>query len=146
MTLRINTPDLDVDELMKEVRSRIAARKADGKYEQYDLSAAAALEMDNIKIDQDHLSQYLPNLWRASNIDLGDFPISAKVPVLGKGIVILKKLIWKLLKFYTWRLFSQQKEFNARAAVLIQALILRYEQKIIALEERIAALEEEGRS
>ncbi len=144
MSVEITTPGVNVEEIMSEVRSRIAARKAEGKYEQYDLSTSAALAMDNIKIDQEHLSNELPNLWRASNVDLGDFPIRPKTPVLGTGSVLLKKILWKLLKFYTYRLFSQQKEFNARAAVLIQAVILRYERMISGLEERIETLENEN--
>ncbi|HOO78314.1 MAG TPA: hypothetical protein PLI51_05960 [bacterium] len=146
MSVDVGTSGIDVEAIMAEIRERIAARRASGEYEAYNLAAARALEMDNIRLDHENLVSCLPDLWRASNVDLGDFPIPVKTPVLGAAAVLLKKIIWKLLKFYTFRLFSQQKEFNARSTVLIQAMVLRYEQKLAALEAEIARLREEGAS
>jgi len=145
MTLSIATGGIDPEAIMAEIRARVEERKESGGYRAYDLAAVRARELDNIRIDYERLSDCLPDLWRTANVDLGDFPIPAKTPGLGVPVAALKKVIWKLLKFYTFRLFSQQKEFNARAAVLLQAVILRYEGRLAELEERIGRLEKRDR-
>ena len=51
--------------------------------------------------------------------------------------MLLKKLIWKLLKFYTYRLFSQQKEFNCQVVNAITSLNKRWEEEIEEIKKRL---------
>ena len=57
-------------------------------------------------------------------------------------MVLLKKLIWKLLKFYTFRLFSQQKDFNAKMVSVSEGINRKLDRKLAVLEDRLERLSE----
>ncbi len=136
-TFEINTPGIDVEAIVATIRERVEEKKRSGVYDQYNISPAVALEIDNLRTDADYLNYYLDSIWSAADIDLGDFPIQSKSPLLGRPVVWLKKIIWKLMKFYTFRLFSQQKEFNVKMASIVHGLDMKYEARLAALEEKV---------
>ncbi|MFH1039034.1 MAG: hypothetical protein V1789_10255 [PVC group bacterium] len=136
-TFEIKTPGIDVEEIMARIRERVEEKRRRGEYSRYNLSAATALEMDNLRSDDAYLDYYLKTIRRAADVDLGDFEIFSKTFLVGRPVVWLKKIIWKLMKFYTFRLFSQQKDFNARMAGIVQGLDAKYERRLAALEEKI---------
>lgn len=136
-TFEIKTPGIDVEAIMGRIRERVEEKRRSGIYDRYNLCAATALEMDNLRSDEAYLDYYLKTIWRAADVDLGDFEIYSKTFLVGRPVVYLKKIIWKLLKFYTFRLFSQQKDFNARMASIAQGLDAKYERRLAALEEKI---------
>ena len=136
-TFEINTPGIDVEAIVATIRERVEEKQQAGVYDQYNISPAVALEIDNLKTNADYLNYYLDTIWRAADIDLGDFPIHSKTPVVGRPVVLLKKIIWTLMKFYTFRLFSQQKDFNVKMASIVHGLDMKYEERLAALEEKI---------
>ena len=60
---------------------------------------------------------------------------------IGPLLVALKKTIWSLLKFYTYRLWSQQNQVNGLMVTAIDSAFQNYEKHIARLEKRIAELE-----
>ena len=56
----------------------------------------------------------------------------------------MKKTIWSLLRFYTYRLWSQQNNVNGLLVTGVETLDEKYGKKIKQLEARVAQLE--GRS
>ena len=58
-------------------------------------------------------------------------------------LVGLKKILWKLLKFYTYRLWSQQNQVNGLLVTALEGLDEKYRNRLRDLEGRLAALEEE---
>ena len=140
-TFQIDTPGVDVKKVVEEIRARVDQKRAGGVYQRYNLSSLRAVEVDSNANDDAHCDFYLRNIWAAANVDLGDFPILAKSRFLGEPAVWLKKIIWKLLKFYTYRLFSQQKDFNLKMAAIASGLNRKFEHKISALEGRIETLQ-----
>ncbi len=136
-TFEIKTPGVDVEDVMGEIRERVEEKRRSGEYSRYNLSAATALEMDNLRSDDAYLDYYLKTIRRAADVDLGDFEIPSKTFLAGRPVVWLKKMIWKLLKFYTFRLFSQQKDFNARMASIVQGMDAKYERRLAALEAKV---------
>lgn len=141
-TFEIATPGVDVPRIVAQIQSRIEEKRQAGVYDRYNLSAIKAIEMDNLKSDEAYLEYYLRTIWRAADIDLGDFEIPVKTPVIGKPVVLLKKLIWKLLKFYTFRLFSQQKDFNAKMVSVSEGINRKLDRKLAVLEDRLERLSE----
>ena len=137
---QIGTPGVDVENIMAEIRRRVEAKRARGVYNQYSL-ADAGHEHGTITLKRgdEYFDYYLKNLLLAAEIDISDFPIESKTPFFGRPVVWLKKLIWQLLKFYTFRLFSQQKDFNARVAVILQGMDRLYSRRLAELEERLKA-------
>jgi len=140
---QIGTSGVDVEAVMAEIRRRVEAKRARGVYNQYSL-ADAGYEHGTItlKHGDEYFDYYLKNLLLAAEIDISDFPIESKTPFFGQPAVWLKKIIWKLMKFYTFRLFSQQKDFNARVAVILQGMERVYSRRLAELEERLKAPDE----
>ena len=56
----------------------------------------------------------------------------------------LKKAIWGLLKFYTYRLWSQQNQVNGLMVTAIEGLDEKYTARIKELQERLAKLEKKS--
>jgi len=139
-TFQIDTPGVDVTKAVEEIRQRVEAKRAAGVYDRYNLSSLRAMELENIKDGEAYLDYYLKTIGRAADIDLGDFTIVSKTYLLGEPVVWLKKIIWKLLKFYTYRLFSQQKDYNAKMARISDGLNRKFERRISVLEGKIEAL------
>jgi hypothetical protein len=71
-------------------------------------------------------------------IDITDFAIPCKEGIRGLFELPLKKCIWKLLKFYTFRLFCQQREWNSQVQLALKYLELYYEPRIQKLEQELA--------
>ena len=136
----IQTPGIDTEAIMATIRQRVEEKRHAGVYARYNLSAIKAIEMDNLKSDEAYLEYYLRTIWRAADIDLGDFEIPSKTPVIGKPVVLLKKVIWKLLKFYTFRLFSQQKDFNAKMVSVAEGINRKVDRRLAVLEDRVERL------
>ena len=105
---------INLQEIMKKIDQRIEEKKKAGLYRTYNLDRINMLEVEKISDDRAFLDYYLKVIRRTCDIDIGDFAIHSKGGWLGQPIVWFKKLIWHCLKFYTYRLFSQQKEFNAQ--------------------------------
>jgi len=141
-TFEIKTSGVDVEEIMKEIRGRIEEKRRSGFYDAYRIPASVAtLEIDKGAKNEEFLDYYLKSIWRSADIDLGDFLICSKTFLLGRPIVWLKKFIWKLLRFYTFRLFSQQKIYNARMVNLVQMMNRKYEDRLSELEKKIEKIE-----
>jgi hypothetical protein len=118
----IGADGVDVAAIQREIEDRIARKKEAGVYDRYDLSRVAALELSGVKSEADFLDYSLKVIQQTWDLDIGDFPIYSKGGILGAPAVMLKKAVWKLLKFYTYRLFSQQKEFNCQVVNAIVSL------------------------
>ncbi|MDD5556104.1 MAG: hypothetical protein PHN82_02515 [bacterium] len=128
----IGADGVDVKAIMREIEERVARKKAAGVYERYDLSRVAALELSRVRSEADFLDYSLKVIQQTWDIDLSDFPIHSKGGVLGRPAALLKKVIWKLLKFYTYRLFSQQKEFNCQVANAVASLNRKLDRELAA--------------
>jgi uncharacterized protein YdcH (DUF465 family) len=62
--------------------------------------------------------------------------------VVGAAELVLKKTLWKLLKFYTFRLFSQQREFNSQVSYTLAAIHKDYTARVYTLQKQILALKD----
>ncbi len=111
---KIGAEHIDVEKIMQEIQTRIEEKKKKGVYDQYDLSGISKIEFENIATEEEFLTYYTDILQRTCDINIADFPIMNEGGFLGHIEVFVKKIIWKLLKFYTYRLFTQQKEFNCQ--------------------------------
>ncbi len=130
----IGADGVDVAAIQREIEDRVARKKEAGVYDRYDLSRVAALELGGVKSEADFLEYSLKVVQQAWDIDIGDFPICSKGGLLGAPAVLLKKSIWKLLKFYTYRLFSQQKEFNCQVVNAVVSLNRKIDAELAKLK------------
>ena len=131
----IDLEDIDVQEIVRAVKERVEKKKAAGVYHKYNLVGITKLEVSQAKSEEDFLRYQLKALRKSWEIDIGDFEIPSKGGLLGPPGVWLKKLIWFLLKFYTFRMFTQQRDFNLQVVHTLQAL----DNKIKMLSQRLDA-------
>jgi hypothetical protein len=120
--IEINTDGVDTDEIMRQIRARIDTKRAAGVYDRYNLTGITKLEVAEAKSEEDFLRYSLKMLQRTHEIDIADFPIPNKGGPFGWLEVLVKKALWYLLKFYTWRMWTQQREFNAQVVNTLRAL------------------------
>ena len=138
---QIGADGVDVAAIQREIEDRVARKKEAGVYDRYDLSRVAALELSGVKSEADFLEYSLKVIQQTWDLDIGDFPIYSKGGILGAPAVLLKKAIWKLHKFYTFRLWSQQNQTNALLLAAVEIMETRHRREIAGLRERIAKLE-----
>ena len=136
-TFRITGDAINVTEIMEKIKQRVKEKREAGLYDKYNLSKASRLGIDEIQSEEEFLEYYLKLIEETADVDISDFEIVSKGGLQGRFIVGVKTIIWKLLKFYTYRLFSQQKEFNAQAVNTIMSL----NKKIDKLSEKISKTE-----
>lgn len=91
---------------------------------------------------RDFLDFFLNNMQDFAFVDIGDFEIFERRQRFSRPLLHLKKTIWKLLKFYTYRLWSQQNEVNGFMLTALNAIDDAHQEQIQILEKRIQALEE----
>ena len=138
----VGAPGVDVEKLVREIQETVERKAAQGVYADARIARAERANLVNFRDDEEFLAFYLNSLREAASVDINDFEIrerraTAMAPVLVK----LKRTIWSLLKFYTYRLWSQQNSVNGLLVTGLESMNERYEEKIKRLEARIAELE-----
>lgn len=139
--IQIGADGIDVHALEERILDTVADKRAAGVY---DDEVVARAERNNVLLLQDDaefMDQYLACLGQIVPVDINDFEIPERRGRLAPVLVRLKKGIWKLLKFYTYRLWSQQNQTNAVLLAAIEIMQRRHKAEISELNERMAALE-----
>jgi hypothetical protein len=137
----IGAPGLDVEAVVADVRAAVLEKTRQNLYADARIARAERSNLDNIKDDETFLAFYLECLRDAVFVDINDFEILER-RAWGAGLLVeLKKLIWKGLKFYTYRLWTQQNQVNGLLLSALDSMENRYRERIADLERRIADLE-----
>ncbi len=139
--VKIGAKNVDVSALMAEIRAEVARKASEGVYTDLRVALAEKTNLAQLKDQDGFFTLYLESLREAVAIDINDFPIVERRRAFSPLLVKLKKSIWNLLKFYTYRLWSQQNQVNSMMLALAEELDDRYRRRIDALEERVRDLE-----
>ena len=140
--IRIEAPGLDVEQIVAELRRSVDEKRARGVYDDPDIARAERHNLLNLKDDDEFLQRYLACLRQTVVVDINDFEIVERRARFGKLLVGLKSAIWKLLRFYTFRLWSQQNQVNTMLLAALDVTENRFRDRILKLEARIAELEQ----
>ena len=139
----VHAPGIDAAALVEEIRESVAQKTAEGLYNDALIGKAECSNLINMQNDEEFFQYYITCMQRAATVDIRAFQIpDPKGGPIGKAMVTLKKTIWSLLKFYTYRMWSQQNQVNSLAMNGISITNARFSGKIKEQELRIAALEE----
>lgn len=139
---KIGAAGVNVEELMAEIRATVEHKLERGVYRDVALAQAERTNLANLQDDETFLRYYLDCLRSAVFININDFEIHERRR-LGAGILVgLKKIIWKMLKFYTYRLWSQQNQVNGLLVTALEGLDEKYRNHLRDFERRLAVLEE----
>lgn len=137
----IGADGVDAERIMAEIRDAVSAKMRSGAYAGAQLARAERFNLVNLKKDENFFDFYMESLREAVYVDINDFEIRERRATLAPVLVRLKKTIWSLLKFYTYRMWSQQNQVNGLLLSAAEEVDRKYRDKIKALEDRIAKLE-----
>lgn len=139
-TFTISADGIDVQKIMERIRERVEKKRAAGVYDKYNLDKVTRLEVAEAKSDEDFLRYYLKIIRKTYLLNIDDFEIPSKGGILGKPLVWLKKVIWNMLKFYTYRMFTQQREFNLQIVHTLIALNRKIDKNHRELMQKLEQL------
>jgi len=140
---QIGAQGVDVERLMTDIQAAVARKMERGVYHDAHIAQAERSNLANLQDDEAFLRYYLDCLRNAVFIDINDFEICERRR-LGAGLLVgFKKILWKLLKFYTYRLWSQQNQVNGLLVTALEGLDEKYRNRLRDLERRLADLEKE---
>ena len=139
--LSIGAPGLDVDRLVADLQATADRKMKDGAYGDARVARAEKTNLVHLRGSDDFIAFYLSCLRDAVFVDISDFEIRERRRFLGPVLVSFKKTIWQLLKFYTYRLWSQQNQVNGLVITALEGIEEQSAARIAALEKRIAELE-----
>jgi len=138
---QIGADGVDAAAVNAEIQSAVDSRAAMGAYADARIARAERLNLIHLPRDGAFASQYLRTLRDAVEVDISDFDIRERRAGLAPVLVRLKKAIWSLLKFYTYRLWSQQNQVNGMLAAGLEAMDEQHAAAVRKLEDRVAELE-----
>jgi hypothetical protein len=139
--IAIGADGIDVHRLEEEILASVADKRARGVYDDELVARAERNNILTLQDDEEFMEQYLTCLRQIVPVDINDFPILERRSLFAPASRMLKKVIWKMLKFYTFRLWSQQNQTNALLFSAIELLTRRNSDRIKALESSIQELE-----
>ncbi|MFO7871279.1 MAG: hypothetical protein R6V03_07605 [Kiritimatiellia bacterium] len=138
----IGADGIDSEKIIREIRAAVTEKMRSGTYsDSVRETIAKRTNLDELKNEENFLLHYLDCLREAVFVDINDFQIHERRSRFPGLFVLLKRVIWKLLKFYTYRLWSQQNQTNGLLLSAIEGVESRYRTRIEELEERIRELE-----
>lgn len=137
----VRETSLDIKSVESEIQDAIKYRQEAGVYDHYDMTRVTHYHLKDIRDESEFLKLHLKAVRSSWAVDINDFEIiRKKTGIAGMAEFFIKQTVWKLLKFYTYRLFSQQREYNfliSNSAAIMEKV---YNKKISALEARINEL------
>ena len=139
--IRIGADGIDVHRLEEEILAAVASKRASGVYDDDLVARAERNNLLALKDDESFMERYLVCLREIVPVDINDFEILERRSRFAPLSKALKKVIWKLLKFYTYRLWSQQNQTNNVLLAAIEIMDRRHKKEVAELRDRIAELE-----
>lgn len=137
----IGANGMDVQKIVSEIQEKVARNREAGVYDEARVARAERNNLLTLKDDESFMEQYILCLRQIVPVDINDFEIIEKRSLAAPLIVRLKRTIWKLLKFYTFRLWSQQNQTNSLLLAAIEIMETRHNREMSELKARITALE-----
>ncbi len=138
---RVSARDIDVEKIMRQIKEQVEEKQAAGVYGKYNLEDVAVKDIAQLQNEQDFLDYYLELIQHTCDIDIGDFQIPSKGGIFGKPVAKFKRFVWIILRFYTYRLFSQQKEYNFQLVNTLMSINKKLDEQVKVLSDRVAELE-----
>ena len=140
-TFEIGARGVDAAQVVRDVDAAVAARMQAGDYTDARIARAERANLRHLAQEANLAEFYLECLRESINVDITDFQIHERRRGLAFLLVALKRTLWKLLRFYTYRLWSQQNEVNGLLMATVEEVDRKYRDRLRELEARVARLE-----
>ena len=139
--ISIGAEGVDTAALVEQIRATVEQKRRDGVYTDPVVARAEQHNLAHLKDQDGFFRLYLESLREAVFVDINDFEIHERRRFFAPALVRFKRTLWSLLKFYTYRLWSQQNQINGLLLSLAEEQDDKYRRKIEQLEKRMAELE-----
>ena len=139
--VQIGATGVDTEAIVREAEATVARKREDGTYSAAGLDGKQPVNPLVFKNDEAFLAFYLESLRDTAFVDISDFEIEERRPRFNRLLIRLKRSIWGLLKFYTYRLWSQQNQINGLLLSAIEGIHERNQEEISQLKARLAELD-----
>ena len=142
MPFDLEAPDLDAEAIMREIRARIRARRAEAKARGVDFEAYAdglyPVPPDALfSRDLYEAVRYVGLGWDKVGVEMA--LTESRLPLIGGLIQRLRAALHELILFYVNRQAARQVRFNEQMARALTVLVRDLEGEIANLRTRIAA-------
>ena len=138
---QIGAEGIDTDRLVGEIQKSVEEKVRDGIYPDPEIARVERHNLKNLQTQDAFMDYYMNCLRQAAHVDINEFEIRERRSFLAPALVAIKKVVWKLLVFYTYRLWSQQNQVNGLLVAAVDGMDRKNLRKIRDLEARVAALE-----
>jgi hypothetical protein len=139
---QIGAEGVDTEQVVRDIQRSVEEKIARGVYPDPDIARAERHNLAHLRDEDAFMDYYMNCLRQASHVDINDFEIrERRRGVLAPVLVRVKRGLWKLLVFYTYRLWSQQNQVNGLLVAAVDGMDRKNVRKIQALEARVAELE-----
>ena len=139
---QINAPGIDTAGIVADIQAEVSRKMEEGVYSDARVATAERHNLANMSDSEELLKFYLNCLRETVQVDISDWEIKdRRGGAAGTLLVKFKTTVWKLLKFYTYRLWSQQNQVNGLLHTAVESSFKNYERRISELEKRIEELE-----
>ena len=144
MPFDLEAPDLDAEAIMREIRARIRARRAEAKARGLDFEAYAdglyPLPPDALfSRDLYEAVRYVGLGWDKVGVEMA--LTESRLPLVGGLVQRLRTALHELVLFYVNRLAARQIRLNEQTARALTILVRDLEAEIADLRARVTALE-----
>lgn len=140
--IQIGADGVDVDAVVAAIRQRVQDKIDQGIYPDPDIARAERHNLSQLRDHDAFMDYYMSCLRQAAYVDINEFEIrERRSGPLAPLLVRFKKMIWKLLVFYTYRLWSQQNQVNGLLVAAVDGADRKHAEKVRKLEARIEQLE-----
>jgi len=137
----IGAKGIDTEQIVRDIQSAVQEKIEAGIYPDASVAKAERHNLQHLQGQDAFMDYYMNCLRQSAYVDINEFEIQERRAAFAPLLVRLKKIIWKLLVFYTYRLWSQQNQVNGLLVAAVDGMDRKSESKIQKLEERIAEVE-----
>lgn len=104
----------------------------------------SVLTLKSSKNEAEYMDRLTTLLLSRTGIGTFDFYVPRKPGFLGSVGAVVKRILWRLLRYQHDRVAFQQNFINIQLTAAIEFMQAEYEHKIDVLEKKVAALEKRG--
>lgn len=140
--IKIGADGINVEDIVRQIRERAETRRRNGDFDMELVARAERFNLSAVKDDEDFFDRYISCLRLVTHVDITDFEIvEHRSGIKGRIAKLLKKIIWGQLRFYTYRLWSQQNQVNDLFDGALEIVAKRDAEQIKKLQTRVDELE-----
>lgn len=104
----------------------------------------SVLSLRSSKNEAEYLDRLTTLMLSRTGVGTFEFYVLRRPGLLGNAGAALKRILWKLLRYQHDRVAFQQNSINMQLTAAIEFMQAEYEQRIEALEKKVAELEKKS--